>query len=280
MNQATKPAVGSIEIQEAALLVDAARLTSEKGALSECEARLATQRQRVYNVEQEVSNARTALGKLKLTAAIDLIKSVYAEAPAGSAASRDISALTEHLMWSRMGSTLDAMPFEGVFASRGTVTGRVGPTSPQVGSNLPRSETARSITNMTTSAGAGQPRQAKPSPYVPKAGDKVRLVNPWYPGSKEFVGKVLTVDSVSQGAYVYFKEFPEGQNCAVVGGHIEPAGAFRVGDKLVCARPDLPCNKGRLVTVVGFDPSGTEVSVLWRDSNCLEYQSVCKFDHA
>lgn len=136
------------------------------------------------------ADAKAAAGKAKLADAIATVNKVIDSAPAGSAAIKDVNAMLERAMMRRLKDTLGSMPHEGVFS-----TGR--------------SVTATNIANATTSVGAGQPRQAKASPVEYKAGDKVTLLKAWYAGSYGWVGKTLTVDSVSRtarGTFLHFKE--------------------------------------------------------------------------
>lgn len=211
MNQAPKVAQTNVETLAAALAKAEADLVIAKREHIKATtgARYATEH--LTSTEVQANVARNALGKAKLAEAIALVDKVGAEAPAGSEASKDIDSLAHRLMQRNV-------PFELIFAK-------------PYGGNPPTSQTSAAIASMTTSVGAGQPRQAKPTPWIPKVGDKVRLVRAWYDGSKPYVGKVLTVDKLSCGTYLYFTEFQHGENCTV--NYVEPAGDFRVGDEVI-----------------------------------------------
>lgn len=217
----------------------------------------------LVNAQVQADVARNALGKAKLTEAIALVDKVGEDAPQGSEASNDIDALAHRLMQRNVNRVFKDMPHEGIFARPATkYPAYVGPTE------RPREEgksaTAAAIDSMVTAVGAGQPRQAKPTARQYKVGDKVRLLKAWFPGAKDKVGSALTVSKVSvsgNSTFLYFVEFPGGQNCAL--NYVEPL-VFKVGDKVQLnpARCDMTgCTDTAVLTVTEVFGRGEYIRV-------------------
>lgn len=181
------------------------------------------------DVKAKHADAKVALGKAKLAEAIALIDKVHAEAPKGSAAAKDIENLLERILQQRLMNAIKGLPYVSPFAVTGTVTGRISSAEPTTQERVQMgAETTAAAKAETSVSGGGH--QAKPTaPYVPKVGDKVRFIKPWWDGSHQFVGKDLTVSKVMAGRYVYFKE-------------MDHAGANTRVDNVVPAPTSSPCN--------------------------------------
>lgn len=245
MNQAPKAPPTTVEALAAALAQAEADLAKAKREHIEISTGARHAAEHLTSTAVRADAVRNALGKAKMTEAIALIDKVGAEAPAGSEAAKDIDALAQCLMQRNVHRFFGSMPFESIFARPAskydTWTARTSSTTANVAQEpAAQSKTAAAIASMTTLVGAGQPRQAKPSPVQYKVGDKVVCARP----EVLHMGKVCEVRAVGNG--MLYVEWPSGSVEWHAENKFDPATDTKPAAS--CTFPGCLCPKGQTST--------------------------------